>query len=157
MDKRYRQFNEVTFEAYIKSAIDKSVLKARLKESARGELEQTFSSLPEAILRALTTEEIMVERTEMDCQMFEMRGIQIPVQDYNLGQALSYLMPLDREIILHYFFVGLNDRKIGKVMGISRATVQRHRKEALMNLQILLRNNGKDTRCNRSKPLNDKY
>lgn len=29
MDRRYEQFNEMTFEAYIKSAIDKSVLKAR--------------------------------------------------------------------------------------------------------------------------------
>ena len=30
MDRRYEQFNEMTFEAYIKSAIDKSELKAVL-------------------------------------------------------------------------------------------------------------------------------
>lgn len=53
MDKRYKQVNAVTFEAYIKSAIDKSVLKARLKESTMGELEQTFSMLPEAVLYTL--------------------------------------------------------------------------------------------------------
>lgn len=140
MDKRYKQFNEVTFEAYVKSAVDKSVLKARLKKSARGELEQTFSMLSETALNTLTAKGTATERVEMEleCQLFDVRGIQVPVYDYKLGYALSYLMPQDREIILLYFFRGLNDRSISNVIGISRAAVQRHRKNALNKLQVLL-------------------
>ena len=35
MTTRYEAFNEVTFEAYIKSAIDKAILKERMKKAAR--------------------------------------------------------------------------------------------------------------------------
>lgn len=44
MDARYEQFNELSFEAYIKSAIDKSVLKARIRKAARQEKEQPIST-----------------------------------------------------------------------------------------------------------------
>lgn len=138
MDKRYMQFNEITFEAYIKSAVNKSVLKARLKKAERGKLEQTFSMLSDAVLYTLAAEGTAAERAEMDCRVFEVRGIHIRVYGYELGQALSFLLPKDREIILLYFFLGLSDQRIARVTGTSRTTIQRRRTEALGKLQDLL-------------------
>ena len=135
MDKRYTQFNEVTFEAYIKAAVDKSVLKARLKKAARCEQEQTFSMLSEAFLSTLAADETENERAEMDCHTFNVRGIKIPVYGKKLADAISYLLPRDREIILLYFFLGLTDKKISEVIGCSRTTIQRRRADALEKLE----------------------
>ena len=50
MGTQYEQFNELTFEAYIKSAIDKAVLKGRARQAARHERERPLSMLSEAVL-----------------------------------------------------------------------------------------------------------
>ena len=138
MDERYMWFNEITFEAYIKKAIDRSVLKARLKKAERGKSEQTFSMLSDAVLYTLAAEGTAAERAEMDRRVFEVRGIHIPVYGYELGQALSFLLPKDREIILLYFFLGLSDQQIGRVLGTSQTTIQRRRAVALGKLQDIL-------------------
>lgn len=138
MDKRYERFNEVTFEVYIKAAIDQSVKKARLRQAAQNSIVQTFSMLSDAVLYTFAAENTETERAEMECQHFTVRGITIPVYGKKLGQALSQLMPKDREIILLYYFLGLNDQKIAKVLGISRTTVQRRRRATLTKLQYIL-------------------
>ena len=138
MDERYMRFNEITFEAYIKRAIDRSVQKARLKKAERGKSEQPFSMLSDAVLYTLAAESTATERTEMECRVFEVRGIHIPVYGYELGQSLSFLLPRDREIILLYFFLGLSDQQIGRVVGASQTTIQRRRTEALGKLQDIL-------------------
>lgn len=138
VDERYRQFNEITFEAYVKSAVDKSILKARMKKDARGELEQTFSMLSDSILCTLVAENTAAEQAEKDCRIFEVRGTHIPVYGHELGQALSFLLPNDREIILLYFFLELSDQQISRVIGASRATIQRRRAKALEKLRDLL-------------------
>lgn len=138
MDTRYEQFNERTFEAYIKSAIDKSVLKARIKNAARNEKEQSFSALADAVLYILTAEEAEPMQDELDCEVFNVHGIKIPVHGQSLGQALYHLLPHDREIILLHFFLGLDDLKIAKVIHSSRSTVQRRRTAAMNKLRIFL-------------------
>lgn len=138
MDARYEQFNELTFEAYIKSAIDKSVLKARIRKAARQEKEQPISTLADAVLNALAAEGADSIRDEMDCEVFDVRGIKVPVYGQSLGQALYHLMPQDREIILLYFFLGLDDLKISKVVHLSRSTIQRRRNATMDKLRTFL-------------------
>ncbi len=138
MDTRYEQFNELTFEAYIKSAVDKSVLKARAKQAARSEKEQPFSTLSDEVLYTLATGETEIEQAEINCEVFDVWGIKILVYGQSLGQALCHLLPKDREIILLYYFYGLDDLKISKVIGIGRSTVQRRRKAAIEKMRIYL-------------------
>ena len=65
-------------------------------------------------------------------------GMNIPVYHEKLSQALTYLMPKDREIILLYFFKGLKDEKIASLIHISRPTVSRRRKAAMKRLRELM-------------------
>ena len=65
-------------------------------------------------------------------------GMNIPVYHEKLSQALTYLMPKDREIILLYFFKGLKDAKIASLIHISRPTVSRRRKAAMKRLRELM-------------------
>ena len=109
MDRRYEQFNEMTFEAYIKSAIDKSVLKARKRQAAREKLEQSFSTMTDVELFGISHEDQGIKRaeqTEPVGHVFRVRGRDIPVYGKKLGQALMFLPAKDREIILMYYYLG---------------------------------------------------
>lgn len=138
MATRYEEFNEVTFESYVKSAIDKSILKERLKKTARGQWEQSYSTLTDAILYEISHEDTEISQSERSCQIFRVRNVNIPVYGKKLGQALSYLMPKDREIILLYFFVGEKTDRIACMMDIDPTTVRRRRKAALQKLRVFL-------------------
>ena len=76
MERRYEQFNEMTFEAYIKSAIDKSVLKARKRQAMREKLEQSFSTMTDAELHSISHADqgiMQVEQAEPVAQVFRVR------------------------------------------------------------------------------------
>lgn len=144
MDKRYEQFNEITFEAYIKSAIDKAVKKAQKKQADRGQWEQSFSTLTDAIHYSISqenTEIRQIEQAGRPGKTFCVRGEHIPVNEDKLGQALSFLPLRDREIVLMYYFQKMNDEKISCVLGFSRATVQRRRSNAIKKLRAFLEAN----------------
>lgn len=141
MDKRYEQFNEITFEAYIKSAIDKSVLKARKRQSAREKLEQPFSTMTDAELFAVSHEDQGIKRVEQAepvGRVFRVRGRDIPVYGKRLGQALLFLPAKDREIVLMYYYLQMTDPQIALVLGVGKSTVHRRRHEAIKKLHILL-------------------
>ena len=61
MDERYDRFNEITFEAYCKAAIDKGVLKERQRKAKRAEKEVSFSALSDIDIEAIPTEDEVVE------------------------------------------------------------------------------------------------
>lgn len=138
MTTKYEAFNEVTFEAYIKSAIDKSILKERLKKAERAQLEQPYSVLTDAILYEISQEDARISQVEESYRMFLVQGVEISVYSEELGQALSYLMPRDREIVLLYFFMGERTETIARMMNIDPTTVQRHRRAALRKLRDFL-------------------
>ena len=141
MDNRYEQFNEITFEAYIKSAIDRAVKKARKKQADREQREQSFSTLTDAILYSISqkdTEIRQAEQVEQPRQAFFVQGENISISVDKLGQTLSLLLPRDREIVLMYYCQKMNDKKISHILGISRSTVQRHRNNVIKKLRTLL-------------------
>ena len=138
MTTRYEAYNEMTFEAYCKTAISRSVLKERLRKAEQGKREQPLSIVTNAMLYVLSCEDTGIEQTEAACRTFYVRGVAVPVHGEKLGQVLSYLMPRDREIVLSYFFLGLTVKKIAQQLRISQATVTRRRKAAVAKLRDLL-------------------
>ena len=74
----------------------------------------------------------------MDCEVFDVRGIKVPIYGQSLWEALYHLMPQDREIILLYFFLSLDDLKISKLIHLSRSTIQQRRNAAMNKLRTFL-------------------
>lgn len=138
MATRYEIFNEMTFEAYCKTAIGRSVLKERLRKAEKAKREQPLSIFTDAMLYEISCEDAGSEQTETVCRTFYVRDVAVPVHGEKLGQALSYLMPRDREIVLSYFFLGLTVKRIAQQLGITPATVTRRRKAAVAKLRDLL-------------------
>lgn len=135
---RYETFNEMTFEAYCKTAISRSVLKERLRKTERGKHEQSLSIFTDAMLHELSYEDAEIKLPETACRTFYVRGVAVPVHGEKLEQALSYLLPRDREIVLSYFFLGLTVKRIAQRLEITTATVTRRRKIAVAKLRDLL-------------------
>lgn len=138
MDKRTERFNEITFEAFAKTAIDNAIINARKEQARRAKVEITFSELPEKLLLSLATSPM--KDTEDAPAMFQVKGYEVDVHDPCLGQALRFLTPRDREIILLSYFLDMKDREIAEILDISRSAVQRHRVSAQEKLKVLLGN-----------------
>ena len=133
---RYEDYNEMLYEAYCKAAIDNAILKARQKKVAHGQRVSPLSDLSDADLFSLADE----WEPELPDEPFTyyIREQAIQIKDQKLGQALSSLLPKDREIILLYYFLGLRDEAVAKRLNMSRATVQRRREKAQKKLKTIL-------------------
>lgn len=138
MATRYETFNEVTFEAYVKAAIDKSILKERLKKAERSKWEVPLYKLTDAILYELSHENTEMDLAEISPYIFHVWGNVIQVFNERLGQALSILVPRDREIILSYFFLQARAEDIAHKMNIAPTTVRRRYKKAIQKLHNFL-------------------
>ena len=133
-----RYLDEITFESYVKAAIDKSILKERLKKRERNKWEKSYASLTGAMLDALSYVDAGIERAEKCCRVFHVQGTDIPVYDERLGHAISILMPRDREIILSYFFLQDKTEEIAHRMNIDPTTVRRRYKKAVQKIRDYL-------------------
>lgn len=138
MKERYERFNELTFEAYCKAAIDKTVLKERMKKAERNRWEQSFSTLTDAALYSISRKTSELETIGMQPRIFSVCGARIAIYDQKLGQALLFLLPKDREIMLLYYFEDMNDDEVAKCLNMSRATVQRRCHIAKNKLRSIL-------------------
>ena len=136
--KRFERFNEIIFESYCMKSVLNAIKKERNRKDARGEVEQSLSTLTDAILYALSTEDDEVIQAKKPHQIFCVHGGNIPIYDPKLSCALSHLMPADREIVLLYFFRELTDEKIAPLVHMSRPTVSRRRKVATRRLRELM-------------------
>lgn len=138
MTTRYERFNELIFEFYCKTCIDNAIAKERKRKYILAQRERSFSALTNAELYALSQNQTEFEEIEEEHELFFVRGNTFQVQDSRIGQALSYLLPRDREIILLYYFAEMNDDEIAAELRMSRATVQRRRTLAKLKLKELL-------------------
>ena len=136
--KRFERFNEMIFESYCMKSVLNAIKKERNRKDARGEVEQSLSTLTDAMLYALSTEDDEMIQAEKPHQLFCIHGRNIPIYDPKLSCALSHLMPADREIVLLYFFRELTDEKIASLVHMSRPTVSRRRKAATRRLRELM-------------------
>ena len=136
--RRFERFNEMIFESYCMKSVLNAIKKERERKDARGDVEQSLSTLTDAMLYALSTENDETIQAEKPHQIFCVHGVNIPIYDPKLSCALSHLMPADREIVLLYFFRELTDEKIASLVHMSRPTVSRRRKAATQRLRELM-------------------
>lgn len=69
---------------------------------------------------------------------FLIMGNEIGIIDGDLAQALRELPDRHLQIVLLYYFVGLNDREIGEIFGMVRSTICAQRNSAIKTLRLLM-------------------
>ncbi len=83
--KRFERFNEMVFESYCMKSVLNAIKKERNRKDARGEVEQSLSTLTDAMLYALSTEDDEMIQAEKPYQIFGVYGGNIPIYDPKLS------------------------------------------------------------------------
>ncbi len=138
MKIHYERFNELAFEVYCKTSIDNAIMQERKRKAARAKWEQSFSTLPDAALYSIGRLDPEMDAAEIEPVVFHVRGRRVLVNDTKLGQALSLLLPRDREIVILRYFVGMREERIARELKISRATVNRRLRNAETRMRTLM-------------------
>lgn len=96
-----------------------------------------FSSLEELRSGVLDLEK--VEDTYVTySRTYKVKGIDVTVSDERIGEAIQFIMPNQRAVLLLSFFKEYSDMDIARLMGISHKTVAYRNKMAMQKLKSLL-------------------
>ena len=70
--------------------------------------------------------------------IFEVNGLSVVVVGDTLATAISQLSPINQEVILKSYFLGMTDREISEQIGVCRQSITKRRNGALKMLRRLL-------------------
>lgn len=123
------------FEVYCKKVIRGERCDYLRQVLRLADREICFSDLPfDSLLRIG-----MLDDYPSSHYVFETLGQQISVEDDRLGEALSQIEVMGRDILLLAYFLDLKDREIGMLLGIPRSTIQRRRQQFLDQMKQLMK------------------
>lgn len=69
---------------------------------------------------------------------YKVKGIDVTVTDERIGEAIQYIMPNQRAVLLLSFFKEYSDMDIARLMKISHKTVAYRKEMAMQKLKALL-------------------
>lgn len=123
------------FEVFCKKVIRGECCDYLRQVLRRAEQEVSFSDMPfDTLLRIGMSDDYPSSH-----YVFETQRHQISIADERLGEALSQIESAGRNLLLLAYFLDLNDREIGALLGIPRSTIQRRRQRFLDQMKQLLK------------------
>ena len=130
----FRKYQEETFDSFCKRVIRHESADAHRELATRAKYETQMSALPVSALDAFSTEDTY----HLYCRTYNVLGRSILVHSQTLGEALQFIIPQHRNIILLYYFLDYSDVEIGRMLGLSTRAVLTRRMAALRRLQQFL-------------------
>lgn len=128
---------ENQFDYICKRAMDderKDYLKYLSRLSKR---ETLFSDIGDYLVSQFST----IDSYPSDFHVFTVNGSTVGVENSLLSEALRNLTDKKREIILLYYFIGMNDSEIAELLKLNRSTVYRHRTSGLAFIKEFMEEN----------------
>jgi len=122
------------FDAFCKKTLKYAAQNIYRRLSRQAEREISLSDFPESGAAIAT---VMDEYFEEERQ-FEALGFSVAIKSELLAEALKLLPERQREIIMRYYFLGMNDREISETSGEVRNTVNYQRNTALKQLHEIM-------------------
>lgn len=132
------RYQEQTFDSYAKCLIRNEGRNAKKELARRAKREVSLSALPYDSLSTVSHE---------DKYLLEKLGVysragEVEVFDRLLGQAIMFLAPKWRDVIVMYYFLDMSDEKIGGVLQLTTGAVHHRRQVALKRLKTKLEGMG---------------
>ncbi len=128
----YETFNEMLFDSYCKTCIDRAIRRGRREKTRRGRREVSLEAATGETLNCLLASQASEWEETVT---FRVHGAVIDVRDPDLGQALSFLPVKHREVVLMSYFLELTDQEIADRLRVSRSAVQRRRVNGVSRLR----------------------
>lgn len=117
------------FDAFCKKVAKYEMINCYREQDRRGKREVVFSDLPKAVFEQFafaSYDEYFAEE-----HIFCVVGFNIPVKNELLAEALITLTAERRDIILMYYYLGMNDREISDIFSSKRSSIYYNRSRAL--------------------------
>lgn len=130
----FRKYQENKFDSFCKIVIRNACADNRRSRMTR---EKRFSSLEELQADALDLQR--VEDTYVTySRTYRVNGIDVTINDERIGEAIQFIMPNQRAVLLLSFFKEYSDMDIARLMKISHKTVAYRKDMAMKKLKALL-------------------
>lgn len=123
------------FDCKLKRVVKNIVRNYRKELRRRRNKEISFCELPEIVVEKLA----VWDDYETDYTIFNVCGNDIRVYDDELAEALKQLSERNRETLLMYYFLEMNNEEIAKKQNISRSGVFQNRHNSLALMKKLLK------------------
>lgn len=132
--EEFHTYQEQTFDAFCKAVIRNESIDVHRELAAKAGQEVPISTLSADEMLALSSEDTY----DLYCKTYYVGNSVVPVYDPMLGEALQFLPPQRRNILLLFYFLGYSEPQIGRLLGISTSTVHYRRDVALRRLKEIL-------------------
>ncbi|HGF7434816.1 TPA: RNA polymerase sigma factor [Enterococcus faecium] len=119
------------FDSFCKKVVRNEALNIQKKYARFRQRQISMEILQQ---KGLSTEFYYSEPNLNSSGSFIVLGIKVSISNEELANAIAALPSLRQEIILMSFFIGLNDREIGDIIGKSLGSVWYQRQVALEEL-----------------------
>ena len=135
MESNPRDYGEqCRFDAFCKKVL-RNEARAYLRNMKRQrEREAFFSDLSQTELDKLCA----MDRYPSDSIVFSSHGYDLHIDNELVAEAFASLPKDEQSILILRFVLDLTDEEIGRLMGMSRSAVQRHRTSTLKDLRVKL-------------------
>ena len=128
-------YHECSFDAFCKKAIRNLAVDAK-----RIYWKKTMTTSDEELL-ATYVKSLMTEDTyalNNYEKIYYVNGLKVVVTNETVGEALKFIMPNKRAVLLLSFFMDYRDSEIARTLRITNSTVAYRKKQALKQLKVLL-------------------
>ena len=128
------RYQENRFDSFCKTVIRNASVDSMRSRKAR---ETRFSSLEDLQDNHLA-QEITQDHYATYSKLYRVKGIEVKISDEQIGEALQFILPNQRAVLLLSFFKEYTDMEIARLLGISHKTVAYRKKNAMQKLKSLL-------------------
>jgi DNA-directed RNA polymerase specialized sigma24 family protein len=130
-----QKYHVHAFDAFCKRVIKNASIDAKRLYWRNKEISSDDEMLAKYVQSLRTADTYNLRAYE---KIFYVNGIKIVVNDEALGEALKYIMPNKRAILLLSYFMNYRDSDIARLLKITSPTVSYRKKQALIQLKLLL-------------------
>lgn len=129
-----QEYHVHAFDAFCKRVIRNAAVDAFRKTKRKQKVEMDIDDPMIAYIHSIQTHDTYT----LYSRTYYVKEQPIVVRDKNLGEALQYIIPQKRAVILLSYFAGYNDTEVANILGISPTSIARRKKSALLRLRELL-------------------
>ena len=130
-----QEYHVHAFDAFCKRVIRNAAVDAKRLYWRNREISSDDEVLAKYVQSLRTADTYNLRAYE---KIFYVNGIKVAVKDEAVGEALKFIMPNKRAILLLSYFMDYRDSDIARLLKITSSTVSYRKKQALIQLKLLL-------------------
>ena len=129
------EYHEYSFDAFCKKAIRNLAVDAKRIYWKKSMMTSDDELLANYVKSLKTEDTYDLNKYE---KMYYVNGVKVVVTNETVGEALKFIMPNKRAVLLLSYFMDYRDSEIARTLRITNSTVSYRKKQALKQLKVLL-------------------